>query len=54
MTNGCFAGIADEDRIRTKQVCVLRYEVLQTTGALFLRALDDQFQIDRHVVAERA
>ena len=32
-----------------QQVGVLRYEVLQTTGALLLGPFDDQLQIDRYL-----
>ena len=54
VADGRVAGVADEDRIRTQQVCVLRHEVLQATGALLLRPLDDQLQVDRYVVTQSA
>ena len=52
--DGGVAGVADQDRVGAQQVGVLRDEVLEPAGALLLRALDDQLEVDRHVVAERA
>ena len=35
-TNGRIPGVTDQDGVSTKQLCVLRHEVLQATGALLL------------------
>ena len=52
--DGGVARVAHEDGVGSQQVGVLRHEVLQPAGALLLRALDDELEVDRHLVPERA
>ena len=53
VAHGGVAGVADQDRVGTQQVGVAGDERLEAAGALFLRPLDHQLQVHRHVVAER-
>ena len=53
-SDGGVAGVCDEDGVGAQEVGVLRDERFEPAGALFLRSLDDQFEVDRKVVAERA
>ena len=52
--HGRVAGVADEDRVRPQQIGVLGDERLQAAGALLLGPLDDQLQVDRQLITERA
>src|ERR671912_736621 len=46
------AGVANQDRVSTKQVSVLWHERLEAAGALLLRALADDLDTYRQVVAK--
>ena len=52
--DGRVAGVADQDRVGAEQVGVVGHECLEAAGALFLRSLDHELQIHRHVLAECA
>ncbi len=50
--DGGVPGVADQQRVGVQLAGVRRYVGLQSAGALLLRALHDQLEADRQVVAE--
>ncbi len=51
LAHGRVPGVADQDRVGPQQVGVPGHEALQGPGGL-LGSLDDQLQVDRHLVTE--
>ncbi|WCI09287.1 hypothetical protein PJ267_05850 [Arthrobacter sp. OVS8] len=52
LSHGGVTGVAHQDRVGPEQVRVARHIGLESAGALFLRPLDHQLQIHRHVAAQ--
>ena len=54
VAHGGVAGVGDDDGVGAQKIGMLGDERLEPAGALLLRSLDHQFEVDRKVVAESA